>query len=221
MLNLSCFCLCTGSVEIAAVGVSIAIINQVSKVAIFPLVNITTSFVAEEDTVRRLSAESDENQKCEQDVEKGSVKKCHNVIIEQTAEEEKDAAAAKLDNSDSLYKDNDGKKLQEKQNGMPESQQFFFFFFLSRDYLKTNNLCNISYRNQQLSRRKETHSISINFIACRGNTWSLANNTPYISCQTNSWIHGCQICGSSIQTYLHISIYLDFLEIPLHKNPCF
>ncbi|GAB4843840.1 Protein DETOXIFICATION 42, variant 2 [Ancistrocladus abbreviatus] len=40
-----------GPVELAAVGVSIAVFNQVSKVAIFPLVSITTSFVAEEDTV--------------------------------------------------------------------------------------------------------------------------------------------------------------------------
>ncbi|XP_071720296.1 protein DETOXIFICATION 42-like isoform X4 [Rutidosis leptorrhynchoides] len=44
-----------GPVEIAAVGVSIAIFNQVSKVAIFPLVSITTSFVAEEETIERLS----------------------------------------------------------------------------------------------------------------------------------------------------------------------
>ncbi|GMP41749.1 hypothetical protein CsSME_00011729 [Camellia sinensis var. sinensis] len=36
---------------LAAVGVSIAIFNQASKVTIFPLVSITTSFVAEEDTV--------------------------------------------------------------------------------------------------------------------------------------------------------------------------
>lgn len=41
--------------EIAAVGVSIAIFNQVSKVAIFPLVSITTSFVAEEETIERLN----------------------------------------------------------------------------------------------------------------------------------------------------------------------
>ncbi|KAG0456788.1 hypothetical protein HPP92_024576 [Vanilla planifolia] len=40
-----------GSVELAAVGVSIAIFNQVSKVAIYPLVSVTTSFVAEEDTL--------------------------------------------------------------------------------------------------------------------------------------------------------------------------
>ncbi|WOG84217.1 hypothetical protein DCAR_0103399 [Daucus carota subsp. sativus] len=43
-----------GAVELAAVGVSIAIFNQASKVTIFPLVSITTSFVAEEDTIGRL-----------------------------------------------------------------------------------------------------------------------------------------------------------------------
>nr|XP_043610577.1 protein DETOXIFICATION 43-like [Erigeron canadensis]XP_043610578.1 protein DETOXIFICATION 43-like [Erigeron canadensis] len=47
-----------GPVEIAAVGVSIAIFNQVSKVAIFPLVSITTSFVAEEETVERMNNEA-------------------------------------------------------------------------------------------------------------------------------------------------------------------
>lgn len=104
-----------GSVEIAAVGISIAIINQASKVAIFPLVNITTSFVAEEDTVRRLSG-SDE--KCGEDVEKGSVKG-HNVI-ELTAPEEDDDA--KLDNSEGLYKENEGKKLDEKENEISKSQ---------------------------------------------------------------------------------------------------
>ena len=41
----------SGSVEIAAVGVSIAIFNQVSKVCIYPLVSVTTSFVAEEDAI--------------------------------------------------------------------------------------------------------------------------------------------------------------------------
>lgn len=41
--------------EIAAVGVSIAIFNQASKVTIFPLVSITTSFVAQENTTERLA----------------------------------------------------------------------------------------------------------------------------------------------------------------------
>ncbi|KAL8109682.1 protein DETOXIFICATION 43-like [Apium graveolens] len=44
-----------GAVEIAAVGVSIAIFNQASKVTIFPLVSITTSFVAQEDIAERLA----------------------------------------------------------------------------------------------------------------------------------------------------------------------
>ncbi|KAJ4815276.1 Protein DETOXIFICATION [Rhynchospora pubera] len=40
-----------GSAEIAGVGVSIAIFNQVSKVCIYPLVSVATSFVAEEDAI--------------------------------------------------------------------------------------------------------------------------------------------------------------------------
>lgn len=43
-----------GPVELAAVGVAIAVFNQVSKIAIFPLVSITTSFVAEEDAAENL-----------------------------------------------------------------------------------------------------------------------------------------------------------------------
>ncbi|CAI9781667.1 unnamed protein product [Fraxinus pennsylvanica] len=59
-----------GPVEIAAVGVSIAIFNQASKVTIFPLVSITTSFVAEEDTAKRIS---DQQQKSDNS-EKGTSK---------------------------------------------------------------------------------------------------------------------------------------------------
>lgn len=43
-------------------GVSIAIFNQASKVTIFPLVSITTSFVAEEDTIGRLEKEMQINE---------------------------------------------------------------------------------------------------------------------------------------------------------------
>ncbi|CAK9139354.1 unnamed protein product [Ilex paraguariensis] len=57
-----------GPVEIAAVGVSIAIFNQASKVTIFPLVSITTSFVAEEDTVERITGKVPNDE----DLEKGS-----------------------------------------------------------------------------------------------------------------------------------------------------
>ncbi|OMO81676.1 Multi antimicrobial extrusion protein [Corchorus capsularis] len=51
-----------GSVELAAVGVSIALFNQVSRIAIFPLVSVTTSFVAEEDTIGRVSSEEKESE---------------------------------------------------------------------------------------------------------------------------------------------------------------
>lgn len=60
--------LSAGPVQIAAVGVSIAVFNQASKVTIFPLVSITTSFVAEENTVKKMS---DEQRKSD-DMEKGS-----------------------------------------------------------------------------------------------------------------------------------------------------
>ncbi|XP_041026223.1 protein DETOXIFICATION 42-like isoform X3 [Juglans microcarpa x Juglans regia] len=51
-----------GAVELAAVGVSIAVFNQVSKIAIIPLVSVTTSFVAEEDANERLSMEADDSE---------------------------------------------------------------------------------------------------------------------------------------------------------------
>ncbi|KAF8083055.1 hypothetical protein N665_0794s0016 [Sinapis alba] len=43
-----------GAVELAALGVSIAIFNQASKITIFPVVSVTTSFVAEEDTMEKM-----------------------------------------------------------------------------------------------------------------------------------------------------------------------
>ncbi|ERN11797.1 protein DETOXIFICATION 42 isoform X2 [Amborella trichopoda] len=55
-----------GPVELAAVGVSIAIFNQVSRIAIFPLVSITTSFVAEDDancTITRDEIDIEETRK--------------------------------------------------------------------------------------------------------------------------------------------------------------
>ncbi|GAY61133.1 hypothetical protein CUMW_207390 [Citrus unshiu] len=54
-----------GPVELAAVGVSIAIFNQVSRITIFPLVSVTTSLVAEEDTIKRLRVEAHEEEKLE------------------------------------------------------------------------------------------------------------------------------------------------------------
>ncbi|GAB4856040.1 Protein DETOXIFICATION 42, variant 2 [Ancistrocladus abbreviatus] len=50
-----------GPIELAAVGVSIALFNQVSRIAIFPLVSVTTSFVAEEDAASEVSPEPPES----------------------------------------------------------------------------------------------------------------------------------------------------------------
>ncbi|KAJ3702877.1 hypothetical protein LUZ61_006582 [Rhynchospora tenuis] len=47
-----------GKSEVAAVGVSVAIFNQVSKVFIYPLVSVTTSFVAEEEAI--ISSDTEE-----------------------------------------------------------------------------------------------------------------------------------------------------------------
>ncbi|KAL1832092.1 hypothetical protein DCAR_0102113 [Daucus carota subsp. sativus] len=51
-----------GAVELAAVGISIALFNQVSRIAIFPLVSVTTSFVAEEDTLTQMSQEAEKSE---------------------------------------------------------------------------------------------------------------------------------------------------------------
>ncbi|XP_058075672.1 protein DETOXIFICATION 42-like [Magnolia sinica] len=56
-----------GPVELAAVGVSIAVFNQVSRVAIFPLVSVTTSFVAEKDAAcKMMSTEERGNENLEE-----------------------------------------------------------------------------------------------------------------------------------------------------------
>ncbi|KAI7999039.1 Protein DETOXIFICATION 42 [Camellia lanceoleosa] len=57
-------CYLVGPVPLAAAGVSISIFNQVSKVTIFPL-SLTTSFVAEEDTVGRINREAAEDENLE------------------------------------------------------------------------------------------------------------------------------------------------------------
>ncbi|KAG7576485.1 Multi antimicrobial extrusion protein [Arabidopsis thaliana x Arabidopsis arenosa] len=47
-----------GATQLAAVGVSIAIFNQASRITMFPLVSLTTSFVAEEDTMEKMKEEA-------------------------------------------------------------------------------------------------------------------------------------------------------------------
>ncbi|KAH1108682.1 hypothetical protein J1N35_012450 [Gossypium stocksii] len=74
-----------GAVELAAVGVSIAIFNQAARITIYPLVSITTSFVAQEqtlaDTIHAPKSDHPENDGgnkeqiiTPQDLEKGSDK---------------------------------------------------------------------------------------------------------------------------------------------------
>lgn len=72
-----------GPVELAAVGVSIAIFNQASRITIFPLVNITTSFVAEEDTIGRIKnveepVQEDDDDHHHDNLEKGEAPKSSN-----------------------------------------------------------------------------------------------------------------------------------------------
>lgn len=56
-----------GAIEQAAVGVSIAVFNQASKIAIFPLVSVTTSFVAEEDAITKANQDQQDDKSTEQD----------------------------------------------------------------------------------------------------------------------------------------------------------
>ncbi|KMZ60989.1 MATE efflux family protein 1 [Zostera marina] len=56
-----------GAVELAAVGVSIAVFNQLSKVAIYPLLSVTTSFVAEESASCKVSQNEKSNQEEEEE----------------------------------------------------------------------------------------------------------------------------------------------------------
>ncbi|GAB2216671.1 hypothetical protein Droror1_Dr00024448, partial [Drosera rotundifolia] len=92
-----------GPVELAAVGVAIAIFNQISRVTIFPLVSITTSFVAEEDTVRRI----EEDPLDDDDLENGTAK--NDTSVEFISEENA---------ADSL--DKDSKSETDYEDSMPE-----------------------------------------------------------------------------------------------------
>ncbi|XP_061336763.1 protein DETOXIFICATION 43-like isoform X2 [Gastrolobium bilobum] len=91
-----------GPVELAAVGVSIALFNQASRITIFPLVSITTSFVAEENTIEKINTTAVEKQFTEnikvmsnevmpddhalQDIEKGASKENNETTTKSLAE---------------------------------------------------------------------------------------------------------------------------------------
>jgi hypothetical protein len=95
-------------VEIAAVGVAIAIFNQASKVTIFPLVSITTSFVAEEDTVHRntkIEAEKAEDMK--KDAKSGEAKESvpNDEMLESLEKGSATNNEKNIENKDSLSED--------------------------------------------------------------------------------------------------------------------
>lgn len=94
-----------GPVEIAAVGVSIAIFNQASRITIFPLVSITTSFVAEEETVKRVGNESATGE----EPEKGSIKLSEKkeVIAEDVALENLEKGSATKSENKELMQEKD------------------------------------------------------------------------------------------------------------------
>ncbi|CAL1361555.1 unnamed protein product [Linum trigynum] len=129
-----------GPVEIAAVGVAIAIFNQASKVTIFPLVSITTSFVAEEETVQRFQAEKRElysgkavvvveadGESTTTDLEKGSSPPPQNDDDDDEEGKKKEAAVGMessgcaLDGSDVGGNHNNKKEVTKKKRHIPSA----------------------------------------------------------------------------------------------------
>ncbi|KAL4326130.1 hypothetical protein GQ457_11G019810 [Hibiscus cannabinus] len=96
-----------GPVELAAVGVSIAIFNQASRITIFPLVSITTSFVAEEDTLAKITPEA---AKCE-DLEKNVPKN------KELPAADDDVEAANLENGAGAARNSDTKEPENVKRG--------------------------------------------------------------------------------------------------------
>lgn len=99
--------------ELAAAGVSIAVFNQASRITIFPLVSITTSFVAEEDTIAKINSIAAEKQFNE------SIKaKSNEVMPDDHLLEDIEAGATKQD----------GTLKNETKNGDGTSFLSFFLF---------------------------------------------------------------------------------------------
>ncbi|KAK3205282.1 hypothetical protein Dsin_019328 [Dipteronia sinensis] len=90
-----------GPVELAAVGVSIALFNQVSRIAIFPLVSVTTSSVAEEDA---MGCGNPERESLDTEgLERGSPKEQDCRYLE-TGSTDSEALITKIDSGNVKYK---------------------------------------------------------------------------------------------------------------------
>ncbi|XP_034204858.1 protein DETOXIFICATION 43-like isoform X3 [Prunus dulcis] len=96
-----------GPVELAAAGVSIALFNQASRITVFPLVSITTSFVAEEDTVAKMNMKSEKGESSDNGLLESS--EANKAIEENVKLEKAEKGAAKnsdpLENVDKLPSD--------------------------------------------------------------------------------------------------------------------
>ncbi|KAL7120551.1 hypothetical protein ACP275_02G128900 [Erythranthe tilingii] len=136
-----------GPVEIAAVGVSIAIFNQASKVTIFPLVSITTSFVAEENTVKRINDEHQKNEELEKGMSSKSISTSENRKDEADQENESKTNKCKsLEASGSSNPKNEETKNERRRN-IPSAStalalgvvlgllQTIFLVFLAKPFL--------------------------------------------------------------------------------------
>uniref|UniRef100_A0A2N9HYZ5 Protein DETOXIFICATION n=1 Tax=Fagus sylvatica TaxID=28930 RepID=A0A2N9HYZ5_FAGSY len=113
-----------GPVELAAAGVSIALFNQASRITIFPLVSITTSFVAEEDTVagrasiKAAEKGSEDDDDMLEDMEKGeSGKKAKNLEKSSSKNSEKEVA----ETSKNMGKDEDMEDGEEAEYNSAET----------------------------------------------------------------------------------------------------
>ncbi|KAL1323946.1 protein DETOXIFICATION 42-like isoform X2 [Arachis hypogaea] len=99
-----------GAVELAAVGVSIALFNQISRIAIFPLVSVTTSFVAEEDALTAASPLVEDSES----LEEGSILKAEiNELIP-----DKDGDVQK---PDLIHMDSNVVKVEHKRRHIPSA----------------------------------------------------------------------------------------------------
>ncbi|KAI5673588.1 hypothetical protein M9H77_13952 [Catharanthus roseus] len=107
-----------GPVELAAVGVSIALFNQVSRIAIFPLVSVTTSFVAEEDTMGKVSPEIQETENLEAGSENAESKK----LISQTQND----ALENTYKSDSIGNSLEVDKCEPEKRHIPSASSALF-----------------------------------------------------------------------------------------------
>ncbi|XP_028776986.1 protein DETOXIFICATION 43-like [Neltuma alba] len=107
-----------GPVELAAAGVSITLFNQASRITIFPLVSVTTSFVAEEDTLKKIS-----------DTEKGFPIKENNDINNNIGDDDESDTVEKnsdkninTNTSESSSLDNKAKNKSEKKKKKEKKQ---------------------------------------------------------------------------------------------------